>query len=158
MLRSDSWVRRASAMIADKNMSDPTTTQSKICNDKTFCRKDAEGNGCRPCNICQLETSAIHKTDRLNPPEPKRTVAHSRSGRGIYNKAGVVVAGDRGWKPNTKIVTSTVAIASRLASPIREGLVFRIQEIPFEKQSTMAGTTVNSANAFVQNRSAPSGQ
>ena len=107
--------------------------------------------------VYQIAISATDNRDKLNPPRPNRAVAHNKSGRGMYSNAGVV-EGDKDWKPNTKTATSIVPAASTAASKYRATFTFRIKEIPFELQTTIAGATVSWANAFVQNRSSPSGQ
>src|SRR5277367_5213300 len=93
ILRSESWVRRASAMTADRNISGTAATQNRICRDRTFCAMDAYGNGSRPCVEYQIEISATDKRETLNPPKPNRATAHNRNGRGRYSSAGVVEGG-----------------------------------------------------------------
>src|SRR5579864_3219665 len=135
-------------MTAERNMSGTATTQNRICRDRMFCDMDAFGNGSRPCMVYHVEISARDKREVLNPPKPNREAAHNRNGRGTYSRAGVV-SGDTAFRPKTTTATSTVPIASRAASPSRATLALRIQEIGLERQSTIGGTIVNSANAFV---------
>src|SRR6266576_6129930 len=144
-------------MTAARNISGTATTQNKICRDRMFCGKDAYGNGSRPCIVYQVEMSDRNKRERLNPPKPNRAAAHNKNGSGTYSNAGVV-AGDTPCKPNTKTATNTVPAVSRAASNNRATVILRIQETPFELQSTTVGTIVSSANALVQNRSSPTGQ
>src|SRR5690242_10809633 len=101
------------------------------------------GNGSRPCVAYQDEISAMPMRVTLNPPEPNRTVAHSRSGRGAYSNAGLVLVNE-GCKPNTTTQTRKVAIPNRPASMDLIRVVFRIQERPFRPQSTTMGTIVSS--------------
>src|SRR5215475_278670 len=99
----------------------------------------------------------MQKRDELNPQEPNRIVAHSRNGSGAYRSAGVV-AGDTLGKSNTTTVTSAVPTASSPASHHRASVALRIQELPFEMESTIIGTTVSSAKALLKNRSPLNGQ
>ena len=121
------------------------------CSDWTFSAIEDEVNGPRPCIAFQIETNAIHNRDKLRPPEPKRTVAQSKNGSGAYIKAGIAL-GEPGCELNTKTLIATVPIARKAASTHRMRGEFLIQKRPFVPQSTMAGTRVSSANAFVRNR------
>src|ERR1700704_4985283 len=143
-------------MTADRNISGTATTQNRICRDRMLSGREACGNGSRPCIVNQVEISASDKRDTLKPPKPNRAAAHNNNGRGAYSNAGAV-AGDTACKPNTKTARSTVATASRAASPHRVALILRIEERSFGLQTTV-GTIVSSANALVQNRCIPSCQ
>src|SRR3954451_669616 len=91
-LRSNSCVRRASAMPADRNIRGAPTTQNKICRERMFCGKEACGNGPRPWIVYHVDTSAKERRDRLQPIKPNRAAAHNNNGRGTYNNAGVVAS------------------------------------------------------------------
>src|SRR5881394_1055010 len=140
-------------MKPDTNMSGNTTVHNKTCNDNTFSRKEAEGNGCRPCITNQVAVTEMMRRHRLSPPEPNRAVAHMSKARGRNRSTGVV-EGNTGLKPKTKKAASTVLRTNNPASQKRLEVAFLIQEIPFAAQNTMTGTIVSSANAFVQKRSA----
>jgi hypothetical protein len=131
--------------------------QRRTCNDRTFAAIDWVVNGPRPCIAFQIDISAIDKRDALKPPEPKRTAAHSKSGRGRYISAGIAL-GDAGCQPNTKELTATIPHPSIPASRYRARLALRIQEAPLEPQTTMLGTSVSSASVFVKNRVDPISQ
>ena len=67
---------RASVMKPDTNMSGNTTVHNKTCNDNTFSRKEAEGNGCRPCLIDRAKDVAavdeLRQHDDLRAPVDRR--------------------------------------------------------------------------------------
>src|SRR5215469_803721 len=157
MLRNDFSVRRASAVTAQRNNSGTATIQKRICKDRIFCAMVAYGNGSRPCRVDQIEISAMHNTEMLRPPEPNRIAAQSSKGKGAYKSAGAE-AGEMGWAVNTNKLTATIPIASIPASQHRARVAFRIHEGPLEIPSTIRGTIVSSAKAFVQNRSVSNGQ
>jgi hypothetical protein len=106
--------------------------------------------------VYQSEISAMDKRVKLSPPNPNRAAAHKSNGRGTYSAAGI--DGDNVLEPNIATATSTVLSPKRTTSEYRAAVALRIQEIPFEPQSTITGTIVSAANALVQNRSSPSGQ
>src|SRR6478672_7220606 len=154
MLRRDCCVRRASVIPTDRNMSATVTRQNKICNDRTFCSSDAYGNGSSPCVAYHVEIRLVEKRDKLNPTKPNRIAAHTRNGKGRYIKVGAV-AGDGGSGPKTQMATRTVAIASTANSNHRAALISRIRNVFFAPRSTIGGTIVSTAHAFVKNLSSP---
>jgi hypothetical protein len=70
------------------------------------------------------------------------------------NRSTGLVEGNVGLKPKIRKATSTMLRTKNPASQKRLKVAFLIQDIPFDAQSTMTGTMVSSANAFVQKRSA----
>src|ERR1041385_2573770 len=94
------------------------------------------------------------KSDELNPIRPKRTAAHTKSGRGRYIMVGAV-AGDGGNGPNTQKPIRTVATISRADSRNRAALILPFRTAFRVLRSTMGGTIVRTAIAFVKNRSIP---
>jgi hypothetical protein len=140
-------------MKADTNMSGKTTAHNKICSDNTFSRSEAEGNSSRPCITNQVAITEMMRRQKLNPPEPKRAVAHINKTRG-RNKSAGVVDGKNGPKPKTKKAAAAALTTNNPASPNRPSVAFLIQDLPADEKSTTTGTIVSSASALVQNLSA----
>src|SRR5215831_1565904 len=140
-------------MKPDKNISGSTTVHNKTCNDNTFSRKEAKGKGSRPCITNQIAVTEIMRRQGLSPPEPNRAAAHISKARGRNKRTGVV-EGNTGVKPKTKKVATAVPRTKNPASQERANVAPLIQRLPLDAHSTITGTIVSSANAFVQKRSA----
>src|SRR4029079_319182 len=140
-------------MKPDKNISGNTTVHNKTCNDSTFSRKEAKGKGSRPCTTNQMAVTEMIRRHRLSPPEPNRAAAHMSKARGRNKRSGVV-EGNTGVKPKTKKVATAVPRTKNPASQKWPHVAPLIQRLPLDVQSTITGTIVSSANAFVQKRSA----
>src|SRR6185437_2871612 len=96
------------------NIKGPAIMMRKTCSEMTSSGEEGVGKGPRPWSAYQVERKEKPKRQPLTPAIPKRTDAHSRKGKGIYNRAG-----ELSWLaelPKARKVTATSPMSSNPAS------------------------------------------
>jgi hypothetical protein len=120
------------------------------CRESIFWVGDSATNGPRPTEALTRDTPATIRREKANPPEPRRTAAHSRSGRGAKSNA-TNVAGPGSYELNTRMLTASSPSVRNPNSPYRWRPRRAVTACP-ATVSKIRGGIVMMANTFARTR------